>query len=228
MGIEQESPQRDYSQVVSIRPFYTGTLGGILIALSLALPLYLVLPAYYIAEWSQIAPAVGVVGYVLAALFALATGYVSACWSWAETTRARIRMGALAGAVAGTVSWIMIGSAAAGIVGHAPIWFQVTHPVDSEDSSLILLAEAIVRTIWGQQITFWVSVAAGALFGISGGWLTTWKASIRWDSEPRPIHAVVWVMSTVTALGTAFLASLVPMWILSTLTYRSLILMSGS
>ncbi|MEI6777890.1 MAG: ATP-binding protein [Chloroflexales bacterium] len=173
----------------SIRPIYAGLLGGILAAMIVSLSLYTTLPQAYTEGWysplstqiTTFAPTgVGtpiwpipslaeLLCYFGGALVVIATGFLAARWE-GGTIRQRLIAGIVAGLTTGLVVWLSVGAGAAGVVGHAPIWYNGPKSVDS-DKMLILLNEAIVRTAWLVPISLAVIVGTATLLGGLGGLL---------------------------------------------------------
>lgn len=204
---------------LNIRPFFTGIIAGVLSSIALALPWYFILPARYTDDWYNFPAFLEPLGYILAGLVALASGYVSARWGWAETLRRRITMGALAGVVTGAIAWLLVGAATAGVVGHEPIWLHGPRQA-GEDGLLILLSEAVVRSGVLPHLIFWILLVTGVTLGGVGGLATIWKRSASWGTAPRPIHRSVWLAVAFSLFLISTLMLPVTMGILIVLTHQ--------
>src|SRR5207237_7014082 len=131
-----------------------------------SLPLYVVLPTLYTDDWFYGGPwALGVVGYVLAALVGLVTGYAAARWNWATTLGGATRSGAVAGVLAALVVCPLIGAPAAAGASQGPVLVHGAKPAADERQAVAIICECVVRASWYPYLTFWAMVAAGILLG---------------------------------------------------------------
>lgn len=193
---------------MNTRTISIGFIGGILIALALTLPWYFVLPSAYTTVWPTVPSEMGLIGYVLACLLALAAGYCGPRWGWATTARSKVGLGAVTGLTATVVTWLLIGSATAGVLGQDSLLRYGLRPAE-EYQMLILLAEAIVRTVWFMHLTFWAMAVAGGVLGAVGGAVYALHGARVWSRPPRPTHPTIWLAVSMTT----FLVAVVSMFV---------------
>ncbi|MEI6775814.1 MAG: hypothetical protein WCK70_02840 [Chloroflexales bacterium] len=191
---------------MNTRTISIGIIGGILIALALTLPWYFVLPSAYTTVWPAVPSEMGLIGYVLACLLTLAAGYCGPRWGWATTARSKVGLGAVTGLTATVVAWLLIGSATAGVLGQDSLLRYGLRSAE-EHQMLILLAEAIVRTVWFMHLTFWAMAVAGGVLGAVGGAVYALHGAKVWGRPPRPTHPTIWLAVSMTT----FLVAIVSM-----------------
>ena len=191
------------------RVLVAGSLGGLLSAVVLAFPLYFILPASYVADWSTIPSTVGPFGYGVAALIAICTGYIGARWSWTPAGERRIQVGIAGGMLAGLVVFVFIGSGAAGVAGIAPLLRHGAKAAATDQAMLELLANSVVGITWWTYLALLGLVSAGALLGGVGGAIAAGEASGGWGSAPRQMHIGVLQSAAATLLLATVLSLIV-------------------
>ncbi len=208
---------------MNVRPLYIGMLAGLPITLLLTLPLYITLPAFYIAGWSPATPfhfvlsfastyapewvlpgaLVGVassIATLLAFGLIIGAGALSSFLGKARTRKQAIQMGLVSGGIIGILVWLRVGAAAAGVIGNAPIWVHGSQPAANEVEGLRLVAQTLVRIVWTIHLSFWSMLGIGALLGAVGAYIALRRGWTYQGSDPRTLHPTVKLALTVTLL----------------------------
>ncbi len=163
-----------------------GIVSGILKAVTLIFPFYLLAPATYSDTWLTFtfSEILRKVAYLPDVLLTIGAGYAAARLGWAQRDARQMQTGLLAGTFAGMVAWLLIGSATAGMAGSAPL---LTQGITSAT-----LLQANVAIVWWEHLSFWVMVLQSALFGLVGGWLYQRHGAAPWGNAPENIHPSIW------------------------------------
>lgn len=216
----------------SSRSLYMGLLGGMVATLLLAFPLYGSLPQSYVAaeraralspDAGSVVPAdvpiwpapssLDLTLYFLGAVVVAAAGFAAARGEVGALRR--LSAGAMAGIIAGMVVWLGVGAAAAGVVGHAPIWLNGARAVDG-DQLRILLSEAVIRSTWLVPISLGVTIGVAVAAGLLGGLVRArWRSG---SEEPgRAISVATQLRVGLTLLIVTFVTLIVAIGLLSIL-----------
>lgn len=142
---------------------YAGCLAGIAVVAALFYPLYVVLPAAYIADWQTGSETLGLILSLVAAIVSAVGGMLAARWGRAVTRRDGMKLGALAGGIAGTIAFAALGAAAAGTVGLGSTLLR------GVAGSTV---DAIIQTANFTYMALWGLVLGGATLGALGGLLS--------------------------------------------------------
>lgn len=169
---------------MNLRLLVCGILGGFVVALTLSLPLYIVLPAFFCPGWATLHPLLGWIGYFLTVLAVLGIGYFAASWGWASTTGQCVRSGLLAGLLAGIVAYPLIGAPAAAVASQAPIYQLGSHMPTHHAEAMRVFGECVVRAGWYPYVVFWGMLLLIGGLGAAGGALAAWSGSRRWGLVP--------------------------------------------
>lgn len=169
---------------MNLRLLVCGILGGFVVALTLSLPLFVVLPAFFCASWATLHPLLGWIGYFLTVLAVLGIGYMAASWGWATTTSQCVRSGLFAGMLAAIVTYPLIGAPAAVVASQAPIYQLGHHAPMNHAEAVRILGECVVRAGWYPYVVFWLLLFFLGALGAAGGGLAGWSGSRRWGMVP--------------------------------------------
>jgi signal transduction histidine kinase len=169
MGSEEETMQGQNHTLNKV--FLVGLAGGLALIGTLFYPLYVLLPGRTIGGWPTGWGIVGLALEIVAALLAVATGFLAARWVKANTRRGGALFGALAGAVAGAVLFFAIGAPAASVTGAARLLERGLVPAAGRADVVRLLAESTVGIVWWSHGAFWAALLAGTGLGAVGGLL---------------------------------------------------------
>ena len=144
-----------------------GYASGLLAALALVGPLYLVLPGRLVDGWGAAPSFVEPLGYVVAALLVVAGGVVAG-----RPAERPIGAGAMAGAAAGSVVYGIIAAPALAVAVLAPAWHGLTLPHD-EVAGVLLLAQMVIALMLAAWVGCAFLIAAFAGLGALGGSIAT-------------------------------------------------------
>ncbi|MBN2500264.1 MAG: hypothetical protein JXB38_05810 [Anaerolineales bacterium] len=185
---------------MNTRTISIGLVGGALAAFALNLPLHRIQPAAYIPGWEAIPGYLGWAGYACAGLLVVLAGYCASRVSWAAKP---LRVGALTGALAGLIAFLLSGASAAGLSGSAASLQYSSQSINI----YYLLAEVTTRVAWYTYFTLAVLVVSGALLGMLGAGLHLIQGGDYWLDKPQSYNP-----------GTRFLFSLT-LFLVSGMTY---------
>lgn len=162
-----------------------GYASGLLAALALAGPLYLVLPARLVDGWATVPSFVEPLGYVLAALLGVGGGVVAGL----PAVRP-IGAGAMAGAAAGSVVYGTIAAPAIALAVLAPAWQGLALPHDDATGAVMLahMTMVLMLAAWlGCALVIATFTGLGALGGSIAASLQTEPQA---PADPAPFAAL--------------------------------------
>jgi hypothetical protein len=156
------------------------------------------MPSEYASAWPRVTPALGILGYVLAVLVALATSWF-AVRSGLSAPHLRtlipvLHVGVTSGVIMGTIAFLGIVAGAAGVVAHKPIFEHGAQAAGTDTAFSRLLGETIVRIFWWQHVGLWSCWLIGIVLGMLGAAIarvTTKNSATSGTGAVRPIHPVV-------------------------------------
>lgn len=190
---------------MNMRPVYLGVLGSISVALLSQLTFYLVVPSWYVDDWSLLlwlmndfwlhAPSafpllLSTLGPGLITVF---VGYAAARAGHAAHRRQSVWMGALAGGVTAILPWVFFLAPAAGMVGLENSWLW----------GAFSFSLRTVRILWMVHLSFWSLVGVCALLGGAGGWLASFRQRKNATTTPQTLHPNVKLALSLTLLVVA-------------------------
>lgn len=182
-----------------MRPIYIGSIGGVLSAAVLALPLFFIMPSAYIQDWYTVPIPLGAVGYVLFGIIGIATGYSAARWNWASGIGSCLKSGTVAGVYMALIAWGFIGSGAAGVVGSAPMWEYGLRQAP-EPEMLRILSEGILRIIWYTYGALFIFLTVGIGLSGTGSIFHYLQGTKTWGRSPRKLTAWLRETTAITLL----------------------------
>ena len=146
--------------------------GGMALTAVLFYPLYFFLPARFIADWPA-GPDLSLIPFALAAiLLTIITGTVAARQLPLPSRTQNGLAGAVAGTIAGSLAFFMIGGSAASVWGSQILLQHGFTPTQTEMEFLYYLSESINNIIWFVFGSFWFVLLAATLLGTIGGLLS--------------------------------------------------------
>ena len=181
------------------RIFLLGIGGGLVLIAVLFYPLYLLVPGGLVAGWPAGSSAIGLALQIAAALLPVALGTLAARWAGAGTRQEGTLWGALAGGVAGSILYLGLVGAAAGVVGSGALLEHGLALTARGGEALYLLSEAVNGTIWAAYGMFWIALLAGTGLGALGGLIAPPKGTMPDRSNLRP--AVMHVLAAAALLS---------------------------
>lgn len=177
--------------------------GGVLKAITLLLPLYLLSPAAYSSTWiiSEFPEIVRKVAYFPDMLLSVAIGYAAARVTWSPSKRWHFLTALTTGALAGIVAWLLIGAGTAGVAGSAPLLQNALQPVANEQIAFALLSDTNIGIMWWLHLSFWLMLGQGVALGLVGGMLFVWHQPSFWGpAPPDSLKPTIWKAMAVTLL----------------------------
>lgn len=191
---------------------FTGFFGGLALALALAAPLYVGLPARYLPEWAYMTVEGSMWGFLLALVAVVGTGFVAAMLD----PESPVSAGTLAGTLAAAVGAIVMVLPATALESVSDVLSTVESGADARVEELV--ARAMVSAAWLPSVVGLLVVGAGPAFGAMGGvgWDLTQKSPPPSSSRPGTftvipmaglLAAVVWTAAVALSLrfvGTTF------------------------
>ncbi len=182
--------------------FLIGLLGGLALIAALFYPLYVLVPDSRVPGWGPGSGAIGLGLEIVAALLAVAIGFLAARWVKTDARLGGALFGALAGGVAGATLYFGIGAAAAGIVGGDLLLAHGLAPVaGNADVVRAMVFESLAGIAWWSHGVFWAALLAGLGLGAIGGWLAPPAAELR---EQLPRRLVVTPLLVASFLFSTF------------------------
>ena len=157
------------------RIFFVGLVGSLLLTIALFVPLFFIVPGFYLDDWfivssvnSWTASTLSTIGSLV---ILLGCGWFGARFGRANTTSLNLMFGAIAGGVAAGFAYLLIGASAFGVVGTQDIIRHGYQAADNEEHMMRLLYDTVGETlIWG-YIDLWVTLLVGIGIGALGGLL---------------------------------------------------------
>jgi signal transduction histidine kinase len=181
------------------RTCLVGIGGGLALIAVLFYPLSRLAPHSLVGRWTAGAAAVALALLVVAALMPLAVGFLAACWTGIGTRQEGTLLGGLAGGVSGSILYLGLAGAAAGVMGSSVLLEHGLVPASGSDAALYLLTEAANGTIWAAYGTFWLALLAGTGLGALGGLLAPQGCATRHRSTLRP--AIISILAAAALPG---------------------------
>jgi len=148
-----------------------GLGGGLASVAALFYPLYVLVPGRYVDGWPAGWDVIGLVLEVVAALLAVATGFLAARWARLGTRQGGTLLGALSGGVAGSLLFFGVGAPAAAVAGGAALLERGLVPAAARADLIRLLAGSVVGIVCWSHGTFWAALLAATGLGAIGGLL---------------------------------------------------------
>ena len=184
-------------------PLLIGLLGGLLLALVLAGPLYLALPADFLADdwpvprapWSLIG-LLGSVGVV---------GLTGAAASWLDRDDS-VRAASGAGALAALLGAAVIASPSAAVEACSGV-LQLDWPTAPEAELLAAMTSSILEATWRPLVWAFVMVIIGSAVGALGGAAVDLYLGVGSRRAVRLVHRSTVPMWGLAALGAATCAA---------------------
>lgn len=209
---EQEMYKPDHA----LNRFALVTLGGgVALAAVLFYPLYLLLPARFLADWPAVSAISPFPFTVFTILLALLTGTFGAR-QLPLTSRAQNSIaGAIAGGLAGCLAFFMIGGSAATVWSSQVLLQHGLVPSQTESEFLYTLSEPLNNVIWFVFGGFCLVLLAATLLGTIGG-LLAHPQSAHDDTRWASLHSLLPVVTGV-AHFTSLLALIITTAIFSLL-----------
>jgi hypothetical protein len=187
---------------MTTRAGLVGLLTGLAATVFLVYPFALAWPAGT-TSWFWIA-------LLAAATLTIGGGALAARWSGSVHSGRCAALGGLAGGLAGTMIFCLLGAAAAGLAWYLPLFFGSTDGMLGQFTQIELMAAVIRQT----QEVFMACFLGGSGLGLLGGWLARPRLGGQTDvfdkSEPQMAlnAAITAAPASVVAVGmTAFVFS---------------------
>ncbi|MGD9047636.1 MAG: sensor histidine kinase, partial [Anaerolineae bacterium] len=184
------------------RAILVGIGGGLALIAVLFYPFYRLAPGDLVDGWPAGVKAAGLALLIVAALLPLAIGFLAARWAGPRARQEGTLLGALAGGVSGSILYLGLAGAAAGVVGNGVLLEHGLVPASSLGEAQYLLSEAANGTIWASYATFWLAVLAGTGLGALGGLLAPQRGVAAHRSDLRPaVISILGAVALVSALS---------------------------
>jgi signal transduction histidine kinase/ribosomal protein L37E len=190
--------------------FLAGLGGGLALIGALFYPLYVLVPSRYIEGWPVGSEMLGLTLESVAALLAVATGFLATRWAKAGTRQVGTLFGALAGGAAGAVLCLGIGGAAAGLTGSADLLGRGLVVAGSDVDATLLAIRSAAGIVGWSHGTFWATLLAGTGLGALGGLLSPPEAETPAPTDWR--HAATIILSTGALASTFTLLIATPLF----------------
>jgi hypothetical protein len=113
--------------------------------------------------------------------------------------------GSLAGGVGGSILYLGLAGAAAGVVGSGVLLEHGLVPAAGGGEALYLLSDAVNGTIWAAYGSFWIALLAGTGLGALGGLIAPPRGVVSDRSNLRP--ASIQILAAAALLSTLSLGT---------------------
>ncbi len=174
-----------------------GLAAGVLASLLLWFPLAVYLPSSFLVDWPRANAGLAWGMVFLAGLVLCAAGAASARLSGTTSRWGALACGAVSGLVAALLAYILVGGAAAGILGARPLLDFGLNRASGDAQSTQLLLDSVTSVHWMTMVALWASMIAGAALGALGGFVAG-PGGLP-DPEMTLIYQVVAVSGVLTS-----------------------------
>lgn len=186
-----------------------GIIGGLILLAILWYPLTQVLPGLYIPELASGAAANPIIFLILSIITLIATGFAAVRLSRAGTRLGGALRGAAAASIGALLVYLLIGGAAAGIVGSESMLLHGLQPAATDTEATVLLMKSVLDVAQWTSLSLLAVLGLGAVSGAVGGSFVKPSEEVDSRAERRHWFTPIALTNYFGAIPTVFLTTII-------------------